>query len=108
MQKNNDIKKENESYIINILVSKGAFWSYNMKQSKIDDDTLIEKALLYLDFEDMEKLFKCYSKRKIKEVWKHRLLSQGDYYAKINWLLAVLFFDIKRPNKYLEKYGQCR
>ena len=108
MQRNSNIKNENKNYIINVLVSKGSFWSYSMKQSKIDDNSLIEKALLYLDFEDMERLFMCYSKRKIKEIWKHRLLSQGDYYAKINWLLAVLFFDIKRPDKYLKQYGQHR
>ena len=108
MQRNSNINNENKNYIINVLVSKGSFWSYSMEQSKIDDNSLIEKALLYLDFEDMERLFMCYSKRKIKEIWKHRLLSQGDYYAKINWLLAVLFFDIKRPDKYLKQYEQHR
>lgn len=108
MQRNSNINNENKNYIINVLVSKGSFWSYSMKQSKIDDNSLIEKALLYLDFEDMERLFMCYSKRRIKEIWKHRLLSQGDYYAKINWLLAVLFFDIKRPDKYLKQHGQHR
>lgn len=106
MQQKVNIKEQNKSYIINILISKGSFWSYNMNQSKIDDNSIIEKALLYLDFEDMEKLFVCYSKRKIKDIWKRRLLSQGDYYGKINWLLAVMFFDIKQPNKYLKRYAR--
>lgn len=105
MENRVEIRQKSKEYIINILHSKGSFWSYESNQKNIDDDSLIEKALLYLDFEDMDKLFVCYSKRKIKDVWKNRLLIQGNFYNKINWLLAVMVFNIRKPDRYLEKYG---
>lgn len=105
MQNRVQIRQQSKEYIINILRSKGSFWSYKPNQNNIDDDSLIEKALLYLDFEDMDKLFVCYSRKKIKDVWKKKLLPQGSFYNKINWLLAVMIFNIRKPDRYLKKYG---
>ncbi|MBQ5958434.1 MAG: hypothetical protein IJL44_04535 [Bacteroidales bacterium] len=89
------------------LEQMGCLWSYS-KEASIDDDLLIEKALLYLEFEDLYKLSAIYPMRRIQCVWRKRLVSQGDYYGIINWLLAVMFFNIKKPDSYLKRYGKPR
>ena len=90
------------------LEKMGCLWSYAKNPKHIDDDLLIEKALLYLEFEDSHKLSALYPMKRIQNVWRERLVSQGDYYGIINWLLAVMFFDIKKPDKYLKQYGKPR
>jgi len=89
------------------LEQMGCLWSY-AKDAKVNDNLLIEKALLYLEFEDLHKLSALYPMRRIQNVWRERLVSQGDYYSIINWLLAVMFFDIKNPDRYLKQYGKPR
>lgn len=90
------------------LEQSGCLWSYAKNPSQIDDNLLIEKALLYLEFEDLHKLCELYPMKRIQQVWRERLVSQGDYYGIINWLLAVMFFDIKKPEQYLKRYGKPR
>lgn len=90
------------------LEQLGCLWSYAKNPSRIDDSLLIEKALLYLEFEDLHKLSELYPLKQIQRVWRQRLVSQGDYYGIINWLLAVMFFDIKKPDQYLKRYGKPR
>ena len=89
------------------LAQMGCLWSYD-KDASFNDDLLIEKALLYLEFEELYKLEELYPKDKLKTVWRERLVSQGAYYDIINWLLAAMFFDIKNPDKYLKRYGKPR
>lgn len=84
------------------LIERNSFWSYKMRQdTPIPDDILIEKTLIYLDIDDINKLFKLFPNRKIKRVWRNRLVIQGDYYRSLNKLLAWLYFDIKNPDKYI-------
>ena len=90
------------------LEQQGCLWSYARNPDSIDDSLLIEKALLYLEFEDLHKLSELYSMKQIQRVWRQHLVSQGDYYGIINWLLAVMFFDIKKPDQYLKRYGKPR
>lgn len=70
---------------------------------EIPDDILIEKSLVYLDIEDINRLFVLYPANKIKEIWLQRLVVQGEYYYKLNRLLAWLYFDIKNPDAYLKR-----
>jgi len=90
------------------LEQAGCLWSYAKNANSINDSLLIEKALLYLEFEDLHKLCELYPMKQIQRVWRERLVSQGDYYDIINWLLAVMFFNIKKPEKYLKQYGKPR
>lgn len=87
------------------LNQNGAFWSGKLKsKDNIDesnDDILIEKGLLYLDFEDMHLLFKAYPKNKVKKYWLKNLVPQKQRYDIINRLLGILFFNIKNIDKYL-------
>lgn len=88
------------------LEQSGCLWSYAKNPNNIDDNLLIEKALLYLEFEDLHKLCELYPMKQLQRVWRERLVSQGDYYGIINWLLEVMFFDIKDLEKYLKRYGK--
>jgi len=85
------------------LIERNSFWSYNMQQdTHIPDELLIEKTLIYLDIEDINKLFALFPYRKIKQVWRNRLVIQGDYYRSLNKLLAWMYFGIKNPDSYLK------
>ena len=85
------------------LIERNSFWSYKMRQdSHIPDDILIEKTLIYLDIEDINKLFTLFPFQKIKQVWRNRLVIQGDYYRSLNKLLAWMYFDIKNPDSYMK------
>lgn len=61
------------------LEKKGCAWSYVKNPKTIDDELLIEKALLYLEFEDLHKLSEIYPMHYLRDVWRERLVSQGAY-----------------------------
>lgn len=104
---NRDVAKESKKLRLwRQLEKMGCVWSYTKGAQNIDDNILIEKALLYLEFEDLHKLKELYSMNRLRSVWRKRLVSQGDYYGIINWLLAAMFFEIKNPDKYLKRYGK--
>lgn len=107
-QRRNGKNEDKKRVLWRQLEQSGCLWSYAKNPSDIDDNLLIEKALLYLEFEDLHKLCELYPMKQIQRVWRERLVSQGDYYGIINWLLAVMFFDIKKPNQYLRRYGKPR
>jgi hypothetical protein len=102
----NAMEEMNSEYIHEVLINKlqqeHAFWSYsNIDISKISDNELIAKVLMHLDIDDIFKLFKIYPKRKIQYVWKDKLLAQDPLYHGLNRLYAILFFNIKHPDKYI-------
>jgi hypothetical protein len=90
------------------LEQMGCAWSYAKNPTTVDDELLIEKSLLYLEFEELHKLSEIYPMSYLRDVWRKRLVSQGAYYDIINWLLAAMFFGIKNPDKYLKRYGKPR
>lgn len=95
--------------LIEKLVKHNSFWSFDMEHlPQITDAVFIEKTLLYLDIEDINMLFKIYPHKKIKQVWIERLAVQGDYYARLNKLLAWMYFDIKQPERYLKRLENHR
>jgi len=83
------------------LILRNSFWSVNIPP-EIPDDVIIEKTLIYLDLEDINRLFSIFSSKKIKQVWRNRVVIQGDYYRALNKLLAWLYFDIKNPDQYIK------
>ena len=83
------------------LIQRNSFWSVKLPQ-EIPDDVLIEKTLIYLDLEDINQLFRLFSLKKIKQVWRSRLVTQGDYYYTLNKLLAWMYFGIKNPDRYIK------
>lgn len=102
-QSSKELKKR---LLLHDLQKMGCLWSYDVNApNEICDDTIIEKGLLYLEFEDLHRLTEIWPLKKIKAIWRTRLVPQGEYYAIINWLLAAMFFEIKHPDQYLKRYG---
>jgi len=83
------------------LIAFNSFWSFKVPQ-EIPDEVLIEKTLIYLDLEDINRLFTLFSSKKIKHVWRNRLVPQDDYYHTLNKFLAWMYFDIKNPERYIK------
>ena len=87
------------------LQKENVFWSYDpasVSLKNMDDDMLIEKVMLHLDIDDINRLFTFYSKARIKKVWRTRLCPLEPYYNGLNRLLAYLYFGIKNPDRYIQ------
>lgn len=97
-------QESSKDILIRKLLDQKSFWSFDMLYNQqVPDDILIEKTFLYLDIEDINLLFKIYPIKRIKQVWIDRLVVQGSYYARLNKLIAWLYFDIKQPERYLKR-----
>jgi len=83
------------------LIERNSFWSVKVPQ-EIPDDILIEKTLIYLDLEDINRLFTLFPTKKIKQTWRDRIVIQGEYYHSLNKLLAWMYFDVKNPDRYIK------
>ncbi len=86
------------------LLKANAFWSYaNVSAEKIPADELIEKAFIYLDLKDIAKLFELYTRDYIRKIWREKMAIQGDYLFNLNVMIALYYFDIRQPEKYLKR-----
>jgi hypothetical protein len=89
------------------LADDGYLWSYKKEDGNIlSDDELIEKSLVHLEFEDMYLLFDIFPYKKVKQIWIDKLIVQNEYYNILNKLLAVFFFNIKKPENYISNVGR--
>lgn len=68
----------------------------------MSDDQLIEAALEKLDLDDIDLLFRFFSVKKIKDVWRRTMVVQGDYYYSLNRFFAWYYFGIRYPDRYLK------
>lgn len=94
--------------LIDKLIKSNAFWSYeNISPEIISDEILIEKTFEVLDLIDISKLFELYSRAFIKKVWKERMAIQGDYLLQLNIFIALYYFGIQQPEKYLNQIEQA-
>ena len=91
--------------ILELVKAAGGLWSYQGIPEHLDDDSIIEAALVHLELEDMPMLFQIWSKSHLKRVWKERLVSQGKRMNILNYILAVKIFGVSNPDKYLDRYG---
>jgi len=84
------------------LKNLGAFWSYSKDGLfNISDDLLIEEALRWGDVDEIKAIFQLFPKDKVKVVWENYLVPDRSIYPH-NYYLALIFFNIEEPNKYLE------
>jgi len=91
------------------LHQENVFWSYDMlNTSQFSDDKLIEMALLHLDVDDINALFRLFPKGRIQAVWKEKMLSQEPLYHGLNRLYAFLFFNLKDPDRYIRDHVNKR
>ncbi|MDR2040023.1 MAG: hypothetical protein LBQ60_19035 [Bacteroidales bacterium] len=98
--------KERENIKIELfdrLKEAHALWSFkNPDISQISDEMLIEKVLLHLDIQDINKLFYVYLKSKIKDVWINNIIPLEPQYHSYNILFAAVYFNIKNPDRYIK------
>ena len=91
-----------QQYYFKKLKEAHAFWSYDkLKINNLSDEDLIENVLIHLDMDDIILLFHHYPKSMIKKVWLERLVRQEPMYHNLNNMVALLFFNIKKPDRYL-------
>ena len=69
--------KDKRLVILQKTKARGGFWSYQGIPESLDDDSVIEAALVHLDLEDLPLLLEIWDIVHIKRVWKDRLVSQG-------------------------------
>ena len=97
-------KQKLKSELVERLLEVNAFWSYaGISAEDISDDELIEKVFIHLDLADIAKLFELYQRDFIRKVWKDKMVIQGDYLFNLNVMIALFYFNIKRPEKYLRQ-----
>ena len=91
-------------HIADKLIVLGGFWSYDKTsvRKNMSDDQLIEAALEKLDLDDIDLLFRLFSAKKIKDVWRRTMVVQGDYYYSLNRFFAWYYFGIRYPDRYLK------
>lgn len=97
--------QKKKKHILKKIKAAGGLWSYQGLPEHLDDDAIIEAALVHLELEDLPLLFQIWGKAHIKRVWKERLVSQGRRMNILNYILAVKFFDIHNPDNYLARYA---
>lgn len=86
------------------LHSAQALWSYDSESAtQLSDNKLIELVLLYLDIDEVSKLFAYFPKATIKRIWKEKMLIQDPVYRNLNRLYAFLYFDIRHPDRYIRE-----
>ncbi len=100
-------KQSIREHLCNELVAKNAFWSYDVKSYDIiPDEELIEKCFTVLDIPDINLMFELYPRKRIKQVWRERMAIQGEYMQMLNIMIAMYYFGIKEPEKYLARVEQ--
>lgn len=92
--------------ILEKIKASGGFWSYQGIPEHLDDDSIIEAALVHMDLEELPMLLKIWSKSHLKRVWKERLVSQGKRMNILNYILSVKLFGVKHPDNYLSRYAK--
>ena len=97
-------KQSIRNHLCKQLVAKNAFWSYDVNSfDVIPDEESIEKCFTTLDMEDIDLMFELYSRKYIQEVWRERMAIQGEYMQMLNIMIAMYYFNIKEPEKYLAR-----
>ena len=91
--------------ILEKVKAAGGLWSYQGVPEHLDDESIIEAALVHMDLEDLPMLFGIWSKSHLKRVWKERLVSQGKRMNILNYILALKLFGVKHPDNYLARYA---
>lgn len=86
------------------LIAKNAFWSYEVKSDdSIPDEEIIEKCFTILDMDDINLMFEIFPRKRIFQVWREKMAIQGEYMQMLNIMIAMYYFGIKEPEKYLAR-----
>ena len=53
--------------------------------------------------DDIELMFELYPRKQIMKVWREQMAIQGEYMRMLNIMIAMYYFGIKGPERYLER-----
>jgi plasmid maintenance system antidote protein VapI len=99
-----DYKQTLRESLVKELLNVNAFWSYtDIRAANVPDEELIEKTFIYLDLRDISKLFELYPREYIHKTWREKMAIQGDYLFNLNVMIALYYFNIRQPEKYLKR-----
>lgn len=97
-------KLEIKRQLFDKLLSANAFWSYdNVNIKQLSDELLIELVFVHLDMDDIAKLFELYPKAYVKKIWQENMAISGDYLFDLNVMIAIYYFNIKKPEAFLRQ-----
>lgn len=97
-------KREIKEDLCRKLIANTAFWSYDISAiDEIPDDEIIESTFRVLDLDDIDLMFEIYPRKRILQVWRERMAVQGDYMKMLNIMIAMYYFGIQNPEKYLDR-----
>lgn len=97
-------KRSLRNHLCAQLMAKHAFWSFDVKNcDDIPDEEIIEKCFTVLDMDDIELMFEIYPRKYIRQVWREHMAIQGEYMKRLNIMIAIYYFGIRNPEKYLAK-----
>lgn len=97
-------KQSIRNHLCKELVAKNAFWSFDVTSFEaIPDEEIVEKCFTILDIEDIDLMFELYPRKRIQQIWKERMAIQGEYMQMLNIMIAMYYFGIKEPEKYLAR-----
>jgi len=100
-------KQELKRELLRRLLKVNAFWSYaEVSAESVPDEELIEKTFVALDLCDIALLFELYQRDYIRRVWEENMVIQGDYLFDLNVMIALYYFGIRQPEKYLKQVEQ--
>ena len=95
--------EEIRPFLIKKLKDEHRFWSYESDSvNDVPDDILIEKVLIYLDLDDIDKLFQLLPYEQIRKSWIDNLIPLGERYYSLNRFLALYYFNARKPGAYVK------
>lgn len=95
--------EEIRPFLIKKLKDEHRFWSYESDSvNDVPDDILIEKVLIYLDLDDIDKLFMILPYEQIRKSWIDNLIPLGERYYSLNRFLALYYFNARKPGAYVK------
>ena len=98
-----DMDEDVRLYLFRKLKEENCFWSYDVsKMDNISDEAVIEHVLLYLDIDDINRLFALFGYKKVKRVWLDRVAPLSERYRNLNVFYAWYYFGAKRPEIYIK------
>lgn len=92
--------------VLDDLVKRGRFWSYDLEKISIDidDDILCEKSLIFSDIDMLPHLFGAYERDYLEGLWRKHILPQYNSMQVVNNFLAYVVFHVKDITKYAKAH----
>lgn len=79
--------------LVDYLNKKGRFWEFcNQASERLPQEEIIQKALLFLELEDVPQLFNLFGYENCKNVFENNIKNKGKYYNKISFILESFYF----------------